>query len=122
MSVQDIRWYDDLDLFGADTADDSESLKQDCYHVVLEDPASNLQDPDSGLGLANCLSGVSKPSIATLADEQISQDTRVAGVEATFATDGNGKNSLDIAIEPDPDQVDETDTIKMSIPIVGGAS
>jgi hypothetical protein len=122
MSTPDIRWYDDLDLFGADTADDSESLQQDCYHVVIEDPASNLQDPDSGLGIANSLSGVSNPAMATLADEQIAQDVRVTGVQATFMTNGNGKNSLDLAIQPDPDQVDTTDTIKMSIPIVGGAS
>ena len=122
MSIADIRLYDDLDLFGADTADDSESLQQDCYHVILEDPQSNLQDRDSGLGIANSLSGVSNPSLASQAEEQISQDQRVAGVQATFSTDGNGTNTLDIAIEPNGDEIDQSDTIKLSIPIVGGAS
>lgn len=122
MSTPDVRWYDDLDLFGSDVADDSEALQQDCYHVILEDPGSNLQDPDSGLGVENSLSGVADPALASLAEQQIAADERVAGVSATLTDNGAGTVTLDVAIEPDPNEVDTSDTIALEILIVGGAS
>lgn len=122
MSIADLRWYDDLDPFCLDTADDSENLEQDSYHVIIEDPGSNMQDPNSGLGVENALSGQFNPGLAALAEAQIAADARVAGVEAKISDDGNGKVTLDLAIQPDPDQVDTSDELALEIPIVGGAN
>lgn len=120
--IPDLRWYDDLDVTGNDVANDTESLEQDCYHVIIEDPGSNLADPDSGLGVANALSGTADPALASLAEAQLAADERVGGVEASSGFDGAGKETLDVSIEANPDYVDTTDTIEMEIPITGGIS
>lgn len=118
--LRDVRWYDDLDLGGLDTEDELEMLEQDSYHVIIEDLGANLQDPTSGLGVESALSGTFDPSLGSQAEQQLAQDVRVAGVQATV-TDNGTTESLDVAIQPDPNQVDESDTINISIPL-GGTS
>ena len=120
--LRDLRWYDDLDPACVDTSDESEMLEQDCYHVIVEDLGSNLQDENSGLGVENALSGQFDPGLAALAEQQLSADERVAGVEATITDDGAGTVTLDVAVQPDPTQVDTSDTISLEIPIVRGVS
>ena len=120
MSIPDVRWYDDLDLFGNDVDDDSESLEQDCYHVIIEDLGTNPQDPNSGLGVESALSDVKDPTIASQAESQLATDDRVAGVQATITDDGEVTETLDVAIQPDPNQVDDSAVVTISVPIVGG--
>lgn len=118
--LRDMRWYDDLDIGGLDTADESEMLEQDCYHVIIEALGSNLEDPTSGVGVDGALSGPTNSAFAADTEQQLATDIRVAGVQATLTDDGNGSLTLDVAIEPDPTQVDTTDTISVSVPIGGG--
>lgn len=106
----ELRCFDDLDMFGAETTDDLENLAQDVYHRLIEPPGSNLDDKTRGLGLPGMLSGVFDPSLPQKIEAEIRKDPRVTAVAATITdvsvSDQSGAQlQIDIEVEVDQDKV-----------------
>jgi hypothetical protein len=53
----DLICWDDVDAFGRETTSDLETLFQDFYHFLIEDPGTNIDDPRRGIGVGRMLSG-----------------------------------------------------------------
>lgn len=98
--MSELRCYEDLDSFGAETTDELEDLAQDLYHRLIEERGSNIDDPDRGLGIEDLLSGVLDPSLKYLVEHELRRDVRVEAVEATL-TEGStvGSYRIDIKVQ-----------------------
>ena len=94
----DLRWGVDLDIGGAETADDLEEYEQDILHVLEQDVGSNPDDLTRGLGLANVLSKIADASYGPKAEKLIGEDDRTQNVQATIVVAADGTVSLDLAI------------------------
>lgn len=84
LTYADLVCVDDLDPNALETSSDLESLEQDVYHVILEEPASNPDDQDRGLGVQSLLSG-DAGAIATvprLVEAELLKDERIDQVRA----------------------------------------
>lgn len=80
----------DLDEYGRDLDDADEELWQDLLHRLLEDPGSNLDDPDRGVGVVSALSGAtSLPLLARRIEADFRKDERVRTVKATVNATGD---------------------------------
>jgi len=96
----DLVCYEDVDLFAAETSDEWEILEQDLYHRLIEEPGSNPDDPDRGVGISNLLSGVVRPELfARLIEADFLKDDRVASCKATIAPrDSAGAYDIEIVV------------------------
>lgn len=99
--MTDIRWGDDMDLFGADTTDDLEDLEQDVMHVLIQDRGSNLDDLDRGLNLDARLSSIEDPSLKRQAEVEVGKDDRVQVATASLVVDPDGTRRLDVTAQFD---------------------
>jgi hypothetical protein len=74
-----IRWANDMDPNGNDTASDLESLEQDVMHIIAQKLGSNMDDPTRGAGALSYL-GATEVQFATLPstiDAQLESDPRI---------------------------------------------
>lgn len=94
--MADLRWLDDLDPTGDETADAEEELTQDLYHMIEQDKDTNKDDPTRGIGVANLLSDVLPTNFTASASTELMQDDRVA-----IATASIERTSLDGITEID---------------------
>lgn len=97
----ELRWLDDMDPQGAETASDLESLEQDVLHVLKERLASNLDDPNRGLGVEDYL-GSTEDKLATLAheiDTQLAEDSRLTSVQTTVTKDSTGTINIHVTCD-----------------------
>lgn len=106
----ELRCFDDLDAFGAETDDELENLSQDLYHRLIEPPGSNLDDPDRGLGLPGQLSGSLDPFLARKIEAEMRKDPRVNAASAAITdistSDQRGAQlQINIQVEINEDQV-----------------
>lgn len=79
LTYADLVCVDDVDPNALETGSDLENLEQDVYHIVLEELASNVDDPDRGVGVQSLLSGDTS-TIATLPrllEAQLLKDDRI---------------------------------------------
>lgn len=98
----DLRAFEDLDPFAAETTDPLEDLSIDLYHRLIEDYGSNPDDPDRGVGITNRLNGPFSPSIGDDIENDFLKDDRVTACKATVTLvsgTGNAGKSYDIDIE-----------------------
>ncbi len=85
LTIPDLVCVVDLDPFGRETTSDLESLIQDLFHLLVELPGSNPDDPDAGVGVDLYLSGTAD-RFATLTGQieaQFGRDDRVDSVSAS---------------------------------------
>lgn len=83
LTYPDLVCLDDMDPFASETTSDLQNLWQDVYHVLLQDPGSNPDDVDRGLGVVNLLSGDTSV-LATLprtAEQELLKDDRIDAVK-----------------------------------------
>ena len=96
--MPEIRCFEDMDQFGAETADELEDLIQDCYHRLIEPRGSNLDDPSRGLGLEDALSGPEDVALQAKIESELALDPRVTAVSATITKLETGSYRIQIAI------------------------
>jgi phage baseplate assembly protein W len=101
LTVPDLVCDDDLDLFAGETTSDLQTLEQDVYHVLLETPGSNIDDPNRGIGLEAMLSSAVTTSLSDLArtiDAELLKDDRIDASTTTITqlTDGSYVVEIDV--------------------------
>ncbi|HEX8795448.1 MAG TPA: hypothetical protein VF765_31075 [Polyangiaceae bacterium] len=86
LTAPDLVCLEDLDPFGGETTSDLQSLWQDVYHILVETPCSNPDDPDRGVGLPKLLSGAvgDLVRICHVIDAQLKKDDRIDGAKSTL--------------------------------------
>lgn len=88
MTARDLRAVEDLDLFGAECADELEELEQDVIHRVTERRGAMLDDEDFGESAYDMLQGTDEAGAARfLFEAEIMKDPRVAQVSAAVVDD-----------------------------------
>jgi hypothetical protein len=99
-SYQELRWGDDFDPTGAETASDLDSLEQDCLHVVAQAMGSNLDDPTRGVNAPGYLGGTSikLAEMPGIIDAQLQDDPRIASSSSTLSLQSDGKYLIQSAI------------------------
>jgi hypothetical protein len=100
LTIPDLVCEDDLDPFARETTSDLQSLEQDCLHVILEEPDSNLDDPGRGIGIAGLLSGTSVDLALAQShiDSELQKDDRIDAVRSEVTDQGDGEFDLIIEI------------------------
>jgi hypothetical protein len=88
----DLVCLDDADQFASETTSDLQSLLQDIYHVLVELPGSNPDDPTRGVGINQYLSGTSVQlnTIPGVIEDQLTQDPRIDGCTASVQQQSSG--------------------------------
>jgi phage baseplate assembly protein W len=97
--MAELRCYDDLDQFGAETVDELEDLAQDLYHRLIEPRGSNLDDPDRGLGIEDALNGPLDPALKQRIEAELRKDVRVTAVAAAITEIETGSFRIEIEVE-----------------------
>jgi phage baseplate assembly protein W len=103
--MAELRCFDDLDEFGAETIDELEDLEQDLYHRLIEPRGSNLDDPDRGLGIEDMLSGAVDPGLKQRIEAELRKDERVTAVAASITEIETGSFRIDIEIEANEEEL-----------------
>ncbi len=82
----------DLDPFGGETTSDLQSLIQDVGHLLQEEPGSNPDDPNRGIGVHLYLNGTvdAFKGLSGLIEAQLSEDDRIDGISCKVTTNPNG--------------------------------
>ena len=102
----DLVCFDDLDHFAAETTTAMEELAQDLYHRLIEQPGSNIDDPDRGLGIEDMLSGPVDPQLTHRIEAELRKDDRVDAVKATVTELGDdGAFRIEIEVEANEETV-----------------
>lgn len=99
--MPDLRWFDDMDQFGAETDDALEDLEQDLYHVLIEVVGSNLADPNQGLGIEDVLSGPYDTGWKKKIEQALEKDDRVQNATATITQLDAGNYQIEVQIVAD---------------------
>jgi len=103
--MPELRCYEDMDPFAAETADALEDLAQDLYHRLIEPPGSNLDDPNRGLGIEDALSGPVDSGLKQRIEAELRKDVRVTAVAATITQLDTSNFRIEIAIEADEEEL-----------------
>lgn len=87
LTAADLVCVEDLDAFASETASDLENLEQDLLHILLEDPGSNPDDVERGVGLPSLLSASTRSlnNITGIVESQLRKDDRIDQVHATLS-------------------------------------
>lgn len=87
-----LRWGDDMDPLGADTASDLESLEQDVLHIIAQALGSNIADQDHGIGAVGYLGGTEEKlkKMPGRIDAQLPDDPRITSSTTTYAKASDG--------------------------------
>lgn len=102
----DLDWFDDMDPFAGELTDPVAILKQDVYHMLIESPGSNLDDPDRGIGLEERLSSVANlRALESHIDAELQKDPRIDVAHTTIAAVGDGSYTVSILIEYDGEEL-----------------
>lgn len=103
LSVADLVCVEDLDPFAAETTSDLQTLEQDVFHILIEDPGSNPDDPDRGIGIDALLSGttVHLAALPDLIDHELQKDDRVDSSRLTLTQLSDGSFRIEIEIQVD---------------------
>jgi len=78
----DLDCFDDMSPFADELDDPLAELEQDLWHRIIEEPGSNIDDPDRGFGLFARLSGEYDPATPQLLEAEVRKDERVAAARA----------------------------------------
>lgn len=101
LTYADLVGLDDLDPFASETTSDLQSLLQDLYHVLIELPGSNPDDPTRGVGIDQYLSGTLDQlrTLPGVIETQFTADDRVDGCTASLESQSSGPYPWIIAVE-----------------------
>lgn len=99
--MAEMRCFEDLDAFGAETVDELEDLAQDLFHRLIEPLGSNLDDPNRGLGIEEMLSGPVDSGLKTRIEEELRKDPRVTAALALITEIETGRFRIEIRVQPD---------------------
>jgi hypothetical protein len=111
----DLLCFDDVDMMATELDDPLAEALQDFYHRLIEDPGSNPDDPDRGVGLVSMLSSVQDPSLAGRIDAEAKKDDRFDGADTTVTDLGNGKFSILIELTPQGSLLIEADAAARTV-------
>lgn len=97
--------YEDLDALGTELDDPLAELDQDNYHRLIEDPGSNPDDRDRGLGIFRFLSGKAEDlaSLVPRAEAELRKNPANKEVRAQITPLETGHYLLQIRVVPDGD-------------------
>lgn len=100
LTAPDLVCYDDVDPLAAETQSDLESFAQDVYHLLLELPGTNPDDPNRGIGIELYLSGTFADfaKLPALIEQQIGDDPRATGCSCSITSNSNGTYGINIQI------------------------
>lgn len=101
----EIRAFDDVDRFGAETEDELENLEQDLFHRLIEPRGSNIDDPDRGLGLEDMLSGPVDSRLKKKIEVELLKDERVTAVTAEITEIEEGSFRIEISVEANEKEI-----------------
>ena len=110
----DLDCFDDMTAFADELNDPLAELEQDLWHRLIEEPGSNIDDPDRGFGLFSRLSGVYDPATPQLIEAEMRKDDRVVAARCTVAELEDGVFRVDIQIETDAGDVAVTANVTSS--------
>ena len=101
LTYPDLVCLDDLDPFAGETASDLQSLGQDLYHVLVQLPNSNPDDPDRGIGVMQYLSCTETQfrSLGGKIDKQFEEDSRVVSSKTTLSTSPDGSFVVNVEVK-----------------------
>ncbi len=101
VAITDLVCVDDLDPNGGETTSDLQAAIQDWYHVLIQAPNANLDQPGAGIGLDGALSGSAADvqRFPAMIDNWFRTDTRVANCTTTLTGLGDTWNLI-IVIQP----------------------
>jgi hypothetical protein len=88
----------DLDPFATEMDDPLGELYQDLVHRLIEEPGSNPDDVDRGVGITDRLSGAYSPAIAREVELDFAKDERVQACSCTVV-EGAKAGSYDVEIQ-----------------------
>lgn len=97
--MADVLCFEDLDQFGTDIDDPIAELEQDVFHILIETPGSNIDDPDRGLGLEDALSGEYDPKHPALIAAGLEKDPRIDAARCVITPREGGEYEIDISID-----------------------
>lgn len=100
----DLACLDDLDPLGNEVSED-EALLQDLYHRLIEDPGSNISDPDRGLGALSWLSGVVDPTYGARIEAEFRKDPLVTSVRTRVTSIGVDSFRISVDITTDESEL-----------------
>lgn len=104
LTVPDVVCTDDVDQYARETTSDLETLVQDVFHILIELPGTNIDDPDRGVGVEALLSG-SAANIGTVQkriEAQLLRDDRIDACTTEVSSDpDSGTYNLAITIQVD---------------------
>lgn len=86
LTYPDLVCVDDVDPFAAETTSDLQTLEQDVYHLLIQEPGSNLDALDLGIGIEGYLSSSQTDflTIAATIDRELVKDSRIDGSVTTI--------------------------------------
>ncbi len=86
LTYADLVAIDDLDPLASETTSDLQTLAQDIYHILEEDPGSNLDDPERGVGVIRLLSGDTSvlQTLPHTIESELLKDDRIDQVNCTI--------------------------------------
>jgi hypothetical protein len=86
LTVPDLDWVEDMDLFAGETTSDLQTLAQDVFHILIEVLGSNIDDVSRGVGLGRVLSGTEGQlsDITRIIDAQLQKDERIDASTTTL--------------------------------------
>lgn len=100
LTYPDAVCVDDVDPNGNETLSDLQTLAQDVYHLLLEVPGSNLDDPTRGIGVVGYLSGTSVNllTLPSLIDGQLAKDDRIDSSQTTVVQNADLSYTITIQL------------------------
>lgn len=117
LTAPDLECFDDLDLLGGETASDLETLEQDVYHTLIEEPGSNIDVTERGCGVESILSGPATrlDGMTSHIESQLRKDDRIDDAQATLTKLPPGSTLPDGTVLEDGGYL-------LSVQIVAGAA
>lgn len=102
LTYTDLVCLDDMDPLASETTSDLENMWQDAYHILIEDPGSNPDDIDRGLGISSLLSGDASvlQTLPRLAEQELLKDERIDQVRVQLAQVSPGGTYSDGSAAP----------------------
>lgn len=87
LTYADLLCLDDMTTTAQETTSDLQTLAQDVYHLLIEMPGSNIDDPDRGVGVEGLLSAPANDlvTVAQNVESQLLKDDRINAVTATVS-------------------------------------
>lgn len=102
--MTDLLCLDDVDALGREVGA-RDAYIQDMYHRLIEEPGSNLDDPDRGLGIIGWLSAPYNDQWPGMIAAECMKDDRTANASATLTPRGDGGFLISLELTTNDDEI-----------------